>query len=213
MSNQVSKKVFLINGPPNSGKDTLAIQCRNFLMNKLMSNPTGLALPEIIKFADPIKWATHALYNVPYSCEHYEREHGNSWKDQPQPEFYGRTPRSEYIAMSEDYAKHRHGDDIFGHIMARRIHLSKNNVFLISDSGFYQEALPVIKQVDVSNVVVIELDRPDCSFYNDSRGYIGNELKQQFPSIEVIRLSNNDDTGYLRILSHGIMMKYLGIKH
>jgi hypothetical protein len=207
------KKVFLINGPPNSGKDLTAVIARNFIDGKWTKTATRPIASKIMKFADPLKNAAHALYGIPYGCEYYEKEFGNDWKNTPQVEFYGATPRSEYIALSEEYAKRRHGEEVFGRVLARRIALEKQaNVFLIPDSGFYLEAVPVIALVGLNNVIVVELTRAGCDFSSDSRSYVGDKLREQFPKLKVIRIPNSGDRDDLRLLVHGTMMKYLGVE-
>lgn len=205
----MSKRVILINGPPSSGKDLSAIILRNMLHEQRDS--TGLPyIPQIIKFADPLKAAAHQLLAIPYSCEYYEKEKGNAWKDAPQLEFFGKTPRSEYIALSEDYLKPRHGRDVFGRIAARRIQLHKGiATFIIPDSGFVEEAIPVIKQVGPENVLLIELSRPGTSFTGDSRDYVSAGITEQYPNFRTFKLNNSGDQKFLTMLLKGIMGKYM----
>jgi hypothetical protein len=167
-----------------------------------------------MKFAEPVKQAVHQLYAVPYSCEYYEKEFGNVWKDTPQPEFFGKTPRELYISISEDFAKKHSGNSVFGRILARRIEMDKShNVFLISDSGFVEEALPLALKFGAENILIVELDRPGCSFEGDSRQYIGELCKRELPmqKIKVQRLPNVGDRMLLRTLLHGVAVKYLGL--
>jgi hypothetical protein len=206
---QDAKRAILLNGPPSSGKDLSAIIIRNMLYEK--ADSTSLPFrPVIMKFADPLKAAAHQILNIPYSCEHFEKIHGNIWKNEPQVEFFGKTPRSEYIALSEEYLKPRHGKDIFGRIMARRMQLHKGiATFIIPDSGFWEEAVPVIKYLGLDNVCVIQLNRPNCSFVGDSRGYIVDDLKAQYPGLRHITLPNNGDQAFLTNLLKGTMGKFL----
>lgn len=207
----MSKRVILLNGPPKSGKDLSARILNNMLEGKGDSSSLPYR-PVTMKFADPLKYAAHQLLNIPYSCEHYEKIHGTEWKDQPQIEFFGKTPRSEYIALSETYLKPRHGSDIFGRIAARRIQLHKGiGTFIFSDSGFSEEAVPVISYVGIDQVLLIELSRSGCDFTNDSRGYIGNDLLSRFPGkLRYIRLPNDGDQALLTTMLKGVMGKYMG---
>jgi hypothetical protein len=207
------QKVILFNGPPGSGKDLSAIILRNMITGKkgLLSDPPYR--PEILKFAAPIKAAAHALYNIPYSCEYYEKEFGNDWKDKPQGEFYGLTPREVYISLSEEYMKPMQTPNIFGRLAVRAMknHIDRN-VFIFSDSGFIEEALPVITKVGLDNVILIELTRPGCSFKKDSRGYIGDLICEQLPAFKnFIRLNNDQDQAFLTLLLRGVAMKYLSL--
>lgn len=207
---QDSKRVILINGPPDSGKDLSAVILRNMLTDQ-HDNTSLPYMPIIMKFADPLKAAAHQILNIPYSCEHYEKIHGNQWKNEPQIEFFGKTPRSEYIALSEEYLKPRHGADVFGRIAARRIQLHRGiATFIFADSGFAEEAFPVIERVGLSNVVLLELVRPGCDFGGDSRGYISPVLLQQFPNLKYLQIPNNADQKFLTMFLKGAMAKFMG---
>lgn len=204
-------RAILLNGPPSSGKDLSAIILRNMIDNKFPKTTSDITpyRVELIKFAGPLKMASHALLGIPQSTEFFEKELGNAWKDKESNLFFGKTPRSEYIALSEDFAKLRHGNDLFGRVAVRRMQISNiQNTFIFSDSGFVEEASPVIAHCGLDNTLVIELERPGCDFSNDSRGYIGAQLKQMYPGIRVQRLPNNGDQKQLTMLLMGAMMKY-----
>jgi hypothetical protein len=212
MSQVSPKRVILLNGPPSSGKDLSAIILRNMLHNQL-NRKLDVMRPEIMKFADPLKQAAHVLLGIPYSCEYYEKKHGNKWKDEPQIEFYGKTPRSEYIALSEEFAKVRHGSSVFGRVLARRIQLSNERTFIIPDSGFVDEAIPVTSAVGIDNILLIELTRPGTSFDGDSRGYIGDELSSRFAGkLRRFKLPNNSDQKWLTTLLKGVAAEFLDME-
>lgn len=212
----MDKKVILLNGPPGSGKDLSGIILRNMLQFK---KPNGdLASPPFrpvtMKFADPLKQAAHALFGIPFSCEHYEKEHGNEWKNKPQVEFYGRTPREVYISLSEEFVKEKFDTSFFGRVAFRRVKLDKqNNVFIFTDSGFVDEAVPIISAFGIDNVLLIELSRDGCSFANDSRGYVGSQLDAKYPGkLKRVRLPNDGDQEFLTAMLKGTMIKYLGLE-
>lgn len=206
------KKVILFNGPPGSGKDQSAISMENLLIGEAPVNGGPAYRPRRIKMADTLKAAVHALYGLPFSCEYYEREFGNEWKDQPQPEFFGATPRSVYISMSEEFAKKQGGESFFGRVLARKMKLDhQTNVFLISDAGFLNEVVPLALAYGKDKLLVVELERGGKTFEGDSRAYIGDQL-QMHPvtkGVKVIRIPNNDSILMLRHLLQGIAAKYL----
>lgn len=206
------KKLVLFNGPPHSGKDQAAISLENLLNNQSPLDGSPAYRPRRLKMATPIKEAAHALYGLPFSCEHYEREFGNAWKDEPQAEFFGKTPRSVYISMSEEYAKVQQGESFFGRVLARRMMLDRqSNVFLISDCGFVNEVVPLVLAYGKEKLLVVELERPGTSFDGDSRNYIGEQL-QYHPvtkGVQVIRIPNNDTIMTLRYFLQGIAAKHL----
>lgn len=203
------KKVVLFNGPPGVGKDTAVSIAKSFLTGAYGAGQLIGYRPVSMKFADPLKQAAHALLGIPYSCDYYEKEFGNAWKNGPQPEFFGQSPRAVYISLSESFAKETFGIQVFGQVAARRVALEKSaNVFLFSDSGFTDEALPIIKLVGVENVYVVELSRPGHDFSGDSRGYIGEKLREQFAGkLSVLRIPNVGDKADFRLFVHGTMSK------
>lgn len=154
-------RVLLLNGPPRSGKDTLA---RLLQESYVMS---GGAIPVFqAKFAAPIK-----------------RHFSDSWRvsldwieDNKDKVFmHGVTVRQMLIAYSEKYMKPLFGAGIFGKMMVSRLaeieeHLNEPPSVVISDSGFAAEAREVIEAGH--KVHLIRLHRSGFDFNGDSRGYL-----------------------------------------
>jgi hypothetical protein len=209
----MQKKVILINGPPGSGKDTATAFAKAAIDGKPSRGKFVGHDVAHLKFADPLKAAAHVLYGIPHSADYYEKEFGYEWKNNPQPEFFGLIPRSVYISLSEEYAKEKGGASFFGKIAARRIRLDKrNDVFIFSDSGFADEAIPVIREVGIDNVLLISLERSGHNFAGDSRGYISGTLCVQYPKLNHVRLPNNQDKMLLRTLIRGTVQPWLDIE-
>lgn len=181
------------------------------LDNKFPATPSDTTpfRVELIKFAGPLKMAVHTLLGIPQSTEFFEKEFGNEWKERESNLFFGKTPRQEYIALSEEYAKLRYGSQLFGKVAVRRMMYSNmQNTFIFSDSGFADEAVPVINHCKVENVLLIELERDGCNFSNDSRSYIGEELSARYPDLRKVRLPNQQDKEFLTLLLKGTMAKF-----
>lgn len=209
----MDKKAILLNGPPGCGKDTAAAIARNYLDGKHHVRSFQGFKTAHHKFANPLKAAAHTLYGLPFSADYYEKEFGHDWKNKPQVEFFGKTPREIYISLSEDFAKVHGGEQFFGRIAARAIALEKStNVFVFSDSGFADEAIPVIQRLGVSNVLVVEIERSGTSFAGDSRSYIGHDIKTSFADkVKVIRLPNNQDKMLFRTLINSTLKDWLEV--
>lgn len=151
----MTARVVLFNGPPKSGKDTAA--------SHVFFKRTAAAR---MKFSDPVKNGTHSsygLWGLPPNAFEYV-------KDEPREEFLGMTPRNAYIAHSERYMKVLHGNDVYGRIAVNC--LPPDGVVLFPDSGFHEEAEPVIDAVGPQNVLLIRLLRDGCDFDHDSRSYL-----------------------------------------
>lgn len=171
-------KVILINGPPRAGKDSAGKIIRKKLPDA-----------EIAKFAGPLKRMTHAMYNLPATLD---PEHFEDVKDEPRPEFYGKTPRQAYIFTSEGIIKPSFGADFFGKLMLRtlwRRYQAGYRLIAVTDSGFAPEAVPAIDLVGADNCLLIRIlgEGRGKTFAGDSRSYI------DLPSVKTIEIANDTE--------------------
>lgn len=178
-------KIILLNGPAGSGKDTIG----RFLVDKL--NKAG-----IYKFADPIKKAVAALFDLsPEEYQFYfETQQG---KNNPSPRFNNKTPREWLISFSEDFAKKNGGPQIFGKILGDKLRTNFSSGVIesavVTDSGFLPEAEAVLNTFgNEVDVYLIRLNRTGYKFDGDSRGYI--HLKELFPN-NVVELDVHNNEG------------------
>lgn len=153
--------VIFLNGPPRCGKDTLA--------GHIVRAMPGFRL---CKFAKVLKERTHALYGKP-DLPHDAFE---EVKDIPNEIFLGLSPREAYINVSERLMKPLHGNDVWGKILLNGMleQYSPALGYVISDSGFEEEALPIIDRFGAENCLLIRIAAPKrgCTFMGDSRSYI-----------------------------------------
>ena len=172
-------KVVFCNGPPHAGKDEVG---------KIINRRFKEAY--ILKFASALKLATHALYSVPVN--RLSRDSYEHCKDDPHEDFFGLTPRQAYIEVSERMVKPLHGADFFGRVLARHVRHLKPvaEIVIITDSGFVEEARPVIAEVGAANCLLLRLHRPECDFKGDSRGYIDLE-----PPVATVDIHNHLSLG------------------
>lgn len=160
--------IFLLNGPPGSGKDFAA----------------AILGERQFKMAGALKRMTHAAMGLrygggdPYSAAYFEAH-----KDVPRSEFGGATPRDAYIQMSEGFVKPLLGEDYLGRVLAKEIgdavklryDLRPEAApprYAVSDCGFREEALALVDAFGPQALTLVRLAREGCSFDNDSRGYI-----------------------------------------
>jgi hypothetical protein len=167
-------RAIFLNGPPRSGKDTLALHLKRTL--------PGV---QVHKFARVLKLATHRLYGLlggPMEDDAFFE----ACKDEPRPEFRGLSPRQAYIAVSERYMKPTHGEDVFGRMLVENLGRTGRALFVISDSGFAAEALPVVREIGARNCLLLRIhaDRRGCDFHGDSRSHI------TLPEVRTVDLDN-----------------------
>lgn len=173
-------KVVFCNGCPRSGKDTAGKAIRKRLPEA-----------EIAKFAGPLKRMTHAMYNLPHDLD---PEHFDAVKDDPRPEFYGKTPRQAYIFTSESIIKPHFGQDFFGRLMLRtlwRRYQAGYRLIAVTDSGFAPEAVPVIEAIGAENCLLLRVRGEDRgkTFAGDSRSYI------DLPGVTTVDVVNGVEGG------------------
>lgn len=161
-----SKQIVLFNGPPGSGKDTLAMA----LAYKYRGVGTKVSLE---KFAAPLKAAVPAFYGIS-DADFSAMDHNVEEKSIPRDCFLGLSCREAQIKLSEIYGKPVHGNDFFGKILVQKILDLPNDVGLVfvSDSGFREEAEMLVCAFGAENVKIVTISRRYCSFEGDSRSYI-----------------------------------------
>lgn len=152
----MKQPMFILNGPPNSGKDMLA---------------DAVATDKIVKlqFKECLYEMTAKHYNIPLnmfklmaSCR--------ALKEIPVKDLGMLTPRQALIHVSEEVVKPAHGKDFFGIMLAQKaLEHPEAEAFIVSDGGFADEIPPLKVFFDVC---IIHLHRPGCTFNNDSRNWI-----------------------------------------
>ena len=164
MNQQPRIQVFLLNGPPYSGKDTLA--------DAVIANDRTFGK---MSMAFPIKEANRAFFGL---TEEQFRVFDSEkvWKEKKQDIFMGKSWRQVNIDLAEQYVKKVIGKDAFGHLMVNRIRAVRSpkqgfNV-IISDCGFTEEIKPLVDAFGAENVHVIKLQRKGSSYEGDSRNYV-----------------------------------------
>ncbi len=161
------KKVLLINGPAGSGKDALG----KFLFNKY-------AFCTLEKFAKPLKEANAVLYGFDpadlYNAqtELYKWDNDKREKETHRKQLGGLTWRQVNINLSESYIKKFGGSDFFGQSFCTRSQKYPHELFVITDSGFTDEARPVVDKFGKDCVFCIQIHADGLSFNGDSRSYI-----------------------------------------
>ena len=145
-------RAILLNGPPYSGKDTIG----GMVWRKLRGT-------HLLKFAQPI---------VNFMLREFSIDMSTVDKDAPHPALRGRPPRSVAIAESEGLCKPLFGSLHFGQVAVERLRELEElgtEVVIFTDSGFVQEAVPVLQHCGKGRVLQVALHRTGCNFQGDSR--------------------------------------------
>ncbi len=160
----MTHKIILINGPPHSGKDEAG---------KILRRTRGARL---YKMSRPLKEGLREFFGLSIDAMKLSIEPN---KDEHVVESF-RTPRDSVmswrevqISLSEEWAKPCFGKDILGRLAVSYLRQPTSfNMTVITDSGFREEALPLIYAFGPENCLLITLSREDCTFEGDSRDYI-----------------------------------------
>lgn len=155
-------KIFLLNGPASSGKDTAG--------NMMQSAGYGT----VVKFAWPLKRGAAALY-LGGDYSKFEMLDQADVKNEPREEFFGKSCRQVQIDLSEAFLKVQHGQQVFGKLLAadiERLEKAGIKAVFVTDSGFRPEAEVLIEKFGIRNVTLIRFHREGKTYDGDSRSYI-----------------------------------------
>lgn len=148
------KKVIILNGPSQSGKDTYGeILCSLFDAKHC-------------QFKDELFDETERYFDL---RKGFIKENYNS-KDLIKLSDRGnRTIRECLIYVSEEVIKPKFGRDYFGKKAAENL---EEGINVFTDGGFEEELNPIIDEVGIENVIVFRLHREGFTFEGDSRSYL-----------------------------------------
>ncbi len=156
--------IFLFNGPPGSGKD----EACSFLKSKEFEHAS---------FKSILFKETCDHFNV--SLDWFMNGYNDrKIKETKEEKLNGLSRREALIYVSEDLIKPKYGNDYYGVQLAKTLKLCSN--YSISDSGFIDEAYPIINKIGAENIILIQLYRDGCNFSKDSRKYIYGTLKKTY---------------------------------
>jgi hypothetical protein len=93
--------------------------------------------------------------------------------------------RQECIALAEEFAKRRYGNDFFARSLVSRIKKYKRRNFTIADLGFEIEMETLLDNFKPEEMVLIQLSRKGYDWGDDSRTYIDGG-----PDVTTVKLEN-----------------------
>jgi len=154
------RKMIMLNGPPRCGKDTIAGALDEYL--NVVRGDEYQVIHE--KFSAPLKAGVRAIYGVPPDIE--------ETKDESDDRLLGATYRGAQISLFHHLSR-VHGNTVLGQLFSART-LRRDGVFIVSDTGRFDEVFPAIKSFDADSCVVFRIHRDGTSFANDIRQYVTN---------------------------------------
>lgn len=164
-------KVFILNGPPGCGKDTIArMFCE--VAPVLQGEFKAVLYEETANFIEAIAEDMEAsTSSFPKIAPEDVRRRNENRDNKELPWIGGISVRRWLQITSEMVFKKDHGQDYFGR-RAADIWYGKYIHHVISDGGFDAEVQAVVDKFGASNVYVVRLHRAGFDFGTDTRTYI-----------------------------------------
>lgn len=145
-------QIVFLNGPPGSGKDTIA---------------SGL-VPYInfrhLKFSAPMKRAVAGLLDM-------DTKWVENFKDQPVTMLKNEVLRDHLINYFQWLAT-EYGGDILGRLLWKDAQLSARSLIVVSDSGKTEEVEYVARRAGAKNCLLLRIHRKGHGFERDNREYL-----------------------------------------
>jgi len=163
--------IILLNGPSNSGKDTVC---------KLIRKILGRNMTVEYKMNRPLRRAFKEMFGMDSQLTDYLLNEG---KDKPLFQDNPITPR-QWIINTSNYMIETFGEDIFGAIA---VHSMAGIAFehCVIDCGLAPEIKPLQKRYGYDKVHAIQLSRTGCNYDNDSRSNL-DFVKLDVPFINLV---------------------------
>lgn len=186
--------VIICNGPPSSGKDTIANMIRRSYLCRHL------------RFSEPLKRTALSMFGLTCDWKYLDTH----YKEKPCPKLFNMTFRQFQIWLSEEVMKPKFGKEVFGEIALRKLEEPTNTRFSIfSDGGFIDEARPLLRHFGKRRVHIFHIAREGCSYTGDSRGYLypthAGEIAQ--PTI----ICNNFALDKLQTLVYNVVTNVWGL--
>lgn len=161
---------IILNGPPDSGKDSLA---------RLFMTTVDCVHLELKDKLFHIALSTSGIS----STEWFDRYNNRTLKELPWDKLGGLSQRQFLIKISEEWVKPVFGPNFFGKEAAKSANSYMRQGFglnvIFTDGGFPEELATMLGVLGEDNVLLVRLHRDGRDFSNDSRSYLP-DIKHTF---------------------------------
>lgn len=161
------------NGPPFSGKDTMARMLAEHMDSQGVRTPVIEA-----SLSTPLRNIAYAMVGWEYDPNDHPGY--TRFKDHAFPQF-GVTGRRLMIDVSESFLKKQYGISVMARLLLAE-YKDFPGVVLIRDSGFQCEINPLADAVGADNLYVARVQRPGYDFSNDSREWVQYVHSADYPN-------------------------------
>lgn len=159
-----SMHIVVFNGPPQSGKDTMA---ELLAAHMDQQGVVTMVVPESLSL--PLRWIAYAMTG--YEGRRVDGPDYEEFKTTHFPAFNA-TGRQIMIDICERFLKPTYGIEIMANLLRARNENIGPAVLLIRDGGFQTEIESLVRWVGEDNLYVVNVLRNGTSFENDSREWI-----------------------------------------
>lgn len=159
--------VVCFNGPPRSGKDTLA----RMLGEHMDSQQVAVSIVEA-SLSTPLRQIAYGMVGEVYAPNHIGALDYEKFKETHYPQF-GCTGRQLMIDVSERFLKPCYGPTILPKMLLGTLG-DFRGILLVRDSGFKMEVQTLAEAVGPENLYVAQVYRDGCDFSKDSRNWVGH---------------------------------------
>ncbi|MGL5013791.1 MAG: hypothetical protein ACRC6V_05795 [Bacteroidales bacterium] len=157
-------KIFILNAPPQTGKDTIA----DIVIKECGAHTSSFKYPMYNLFIHTTGMS---------ASEFFDKYDTKGWKDSPQEILNSKKPRELMIHISENFVKPFFGEDYYGKWVADYIKFAEFDAeteytWIIPDGGFQAE-YDVMKRTFGDRMVLLSLEREGHRYFkDDSRNWI-----------------------------------------
>lgn len=153
------------NGPPQSGKDTMADMLADHM------DMQGVKLPIIqVSLSEPLRRIAYAMTGTQGELVGPDYE---AFKNTQFDEFGWKTGRQLMIDVSESFLKPVYGKAIMANLLIQKlVALNFHGIVLIRDTGFQVELDTLAQVYGASKIYAARIHRSGCSFDGDSREWV-----------------------------------------